>query len=145
MTSYTILYHICSFLIGQRGSHKKEWLCGSVFKCKMFCWPCLLFYPGSSKTWMKSGYKNMLGFLKDCKKYENAKSHMNAFKPWKMFSACEARDLRVDVMFFQARREEIKLHKEEVRQNTEMPKTITNAVFYLGKQEIPFMMSLVTA
>ncbi len=117
---------------------KKEWLCGSVFKRKMFCWPCLLFCPGSSETWTKSGYKNMRGFLSDCKKHENAKSHMNAFKTWKVFSAREARDLRVDVMFSQARREEIKRHNEEVRQNREMLKTITNVVLYLGKQEMPF-------
>jgi hypothetical protein len=63
---------------------------------------------------------------------------MNAFKTWKVFSAREARDLRVDVMFSQARREEIKRHNEEVRQNREMLKTITNAVLYLGKQEMPF-------
>jgi hypothetical protein len=38
---------------------------------------------------------------------------MNAFKTWKVFSACEAHDLRVDVMFSQARREEIKHHNAE--------------------------------
>ena len=63
---------------------------------------------------------------------------MNAFKTWKVFNAREARDQRVDVMFSQARREEIKRHNEEVRQNREMLKTITNAVLYLGKQEMPF-------
>ena len=36
-------------------------------------------------------------------------------------------------MFSQARRDEIKRHNEEVRQNGEMLKTITNAVLYLGK------------
>ena len=117
---------------------KKEWLCGSLFKRKMFCCPCLLFCPGSSETWTKTGYKNMRGFLLDCKKHENVKSHMNAFKTWKVFNAREARDQRVDVMFSQARREEIKRHNEEVRQNREMLKTITNAVVYLGKQEMPF-------
>ena len=80
----------------------------------------------------------MRGFLSDCKKHENAKSHMNAFKTWKIFSTREARDQRVDVMISQARREEIKRHNEEVRQNREILKTITNAVLYLGKQELPF-------
>ena len=40
---------------------------------------------------------------------------MNAFKTWKVFNAREARDQRMNVMFSQARREEIKRHKEEVR------------------------------
>ena len=44
----------------------------------------------------------------------------------------------VDVMISQARREKIKRHNEEVRQNREMLKIITNAVLYLGKQEMPF-------
>ena len=88
----------------------------------------------------------MRGFLSDCKKHENAKSHMNAFKTWKIFSTREARDQRVDVMISQARREEIKRHNEEVRQNREILKTITNAVLYLGKQEhLGAMMNLVTA
>ena len=117
---------------------KKEWLCGSTFKHKMFCWPCLLFCPSTSATWTKTGYKNMRGFLSDCKKHENVKSHMNAFKTWKIFSTREARDQRVDVMISQARREEIKRHNEEVRQNREILRTITNAVLYLGKQELPF-------
>jgi hypothetical protein len=27
---------------------KKDWLCGSLTKKPMFCWPCLLFCPGTS-------------------------------------------------------------------------------------------------
>ena len=83
---------------------KKKWLCGSIFKCKMFCWLCLLFCPGTCATWTKTGYSNMRGFLSDCKKHEKAKSHISAFKTWKTFSACQACDLRVDVMISQARR-----------------------------------------
>ena len=62
---------------------KKEWLCRSTFKHKMFCWPCLLFCPSTSATWTKTGYKNMRDFLSDCKKYENAKSHMKHLRPGK--------------------------------------------------------------
>ena len=80
----------------------------------------------------------MRGFVRYCKKHENAKSHINAFKTWKVFNARQARDLRVDVMFSQARSEEIKRHTEEVRQDREMSKIITTVVLYLGKQEMPF-------
>ena len=55
-----------------------------------------------------------------------------------MLNARESRDQWVDVMLSQARREEIKRHNEDVRQNREMLKTITNAVLYLGKQDMPF-------
>ena len=70
----------------------------------------------SNKEWLCGSTFNMRGFLSDCKKHENTKSHMNAFKTWKIFSMREARDQRVDVMISQARREEIKRHNEEVRQ-----------------------------
>ena len=37
-----------------------------------------------------------------------------------------------------ARRNEIKRHNYEVRQNLEILKTVTEAVLYLSKQELPF-------
>ena len=38
----------------------------------------------------------------------------------------------------QARRDEIQRHNEEVRQNREILKTVTEAVLYLSKQELAF-------
>ena len=66
---------------------KKDWLCGSAEKKAMFCWPCLLFCPGTSSSWTKTGFKNMKGFLSDCKKHEKAKSHMSAYKTWKTYGS----------------------------------------------------------
>ena len=100
----------------------------------MFCWPCLLFFPGTSSSWTKTGFKNMKGFLLDCKKHENAKSHMSAYKTWKTYSSGP----RVDSLVSQARRDEIQRHNEEVSQNREMFKTITEAVLYLPRQELAF-------
>ena len=113
---------------------KKKWLCASESWKKLFCWPCLLFCPGSSTTWTKNGYNNMQGFLCDCKKHEKAKSHMDAFKTWQTFTQTE----RVDVMLSHARREEIRRHNEQVRQNRDILKLLTDAVLYLSKQELPF-------
>ena len=113
---------------------KKDWLCGSSALKKLFCWPCLLFCPGKSPTWTKSGYNDMHGFLSDCKKHERSNSHMGAFKTWKMYGA----GVRVDSLISQARRDEIQRHNEEVRQNREILKTITEAVLYLSRQELAF-------
>ena len=44
----------------------------------------------------------------------------------------------VDVLFSRARREAVERHNEEVRQNREMLKNITEAVLYLAKQELAF-------
>ena len=114
---------------------KKDWLCGSEgMKC-LFCWPCLLFRPRrASQTWAETGYKNMHAILCDCQKHERAKSHMQAYKMWKTFDMLE----RVDVLFSRARRDDIEQHNEEVRQNREMLKTLSEGVIYLAKQELPF-------
>ena len=114
---------------------KKDWLCGSEgMKC-LFCWPCLLFRPlRASQTWTETGYSNMHGFLSDCQKHERARAHMQAYKMWKTFDVSE----RVDTLFSRARREEIERHNEEVRQNREMLRTLSEAVLYLAKQELPF-------
>jgi hypothetical protein len=66
---------------------KKDWLCGSLTKKPMFCWPCLLFCPGTSSSWTKTDFRNMKGFLSDCKKHEKAKSHMAAYKTWRTYGS----------------------------------------------------------
>ena len=53
---------------------------------------------------------------------------------WKTFDVSE----RVDVMFSRARREEIERHNDEVRQNRGMLRTLSEAVLYLSRQELPF-------
>ena len=59
---------------------------------------------------------------------------MESYKIWKTFDLHE----RVDVQLSRARREEINSHNEEVRQNREMLKTISEAALYLSKQELAF-------
>ena len=113
---------------------RKDWLCGSEGMKGLFCWPCLLFRPGVSQTWTETGYTNMHGFLCDCKKHEKASAHLGAYKMWKTFDVTE----RVDVLFSRARREEVERHNEEVKQNREMLKTLSEAVLFLAKQELPF-------
>ena len=118
----------------QQWYEKKDWLCGSEVRQGLFCWPCLLFKPGVSSTWTLVGYKNMQGFLSDCQKHEKAKSHMEAYKMLNIFDVSE----RVDVIFSRARREEIERFYEEVRQNRVTLKILSEAVLYLGKQELSF-------
>ncbi|XP_065060454.1 zinc finger MYM-type protein 1-like [Rhopilema esculentum] len=113
---------------------KKDWLCGSKCKKRLFCWPCLLFQSKLSKIWTETGYNNMQGFFSDCKKHEKAKSHLEAYKTWKTFDVAK----RVDVLLWRARRQEIDRHNEEVRQNREMLKILSEATLFLGKQELSF-------
>ena len=59
---------------------------------------------------------------------------MEAYKKWKMFDMTE----RMDVVFSRAGREESDGHNEHIRQNRDMLKTISEAVLFLAKQELPF-------
>ena len=113
---------------------RRDWLCGSAKKNRLFCWPCLLFRSSKSSTWAFSGYANMHSFTSDCQKHEGSKSHMEAYKQWKVFDSREG----VDVLFSRARREEVERYNEEVRQNREMLKNIGEGVLYLAKQELAF-------
>lgn len=113
----------------------KDWLCGSVRKNRLFCWPCLLFHSSPRKSpWASTGYHNMHSFSGDSIKHEKTKSHMEAYKQWRLFDSRES----VDVLFSRARREAVERHNEEVRQNREMLKNIGEAVLYLAKQELAF-------
>ena len=113
---------------------EKEWFCGSTNLQRLFCWPCLLFAPGKSQTWTRTGYADMRCFLSDCRKHEPSNCHLEAYKKWKTFDVTE----RVDILFSRARREEVQRHNEQVRQNREMLKTISEAVLFLSKQELAF-------
>ena len=112
---------------------KKDWLCGSSALEKLFCWPCLLFSPGTSPTWTRNGYNDMRSLMSDGKKHEKGKSHLSAFNMENIWGKCSG-----GFSFSQARRDEIQRHNEEVRQNREILKTVTEAVLYLSKQELAF-------
>ena len=67
--------------------------------------------------------------MSDAKKHEKYKAHLTAFKIWKTYGANE----RIDCLMSLTRRNEIQRHNEEVRQNREILKTVTEAVLYLSK------------
>ena len=69
-------------------------------------------------------------FLSDCRKHGRSNCHLEAYKKWKTE--------RVDILFSRARREEVQRHNEQVRQNRETLKTITEAILFLSKQELAF-------
>ena len=72
--------------------------------------------------------------LSDCRKHERSNYHLEAYKKWKIFDVAEG----VDILFSRARREEVQRNNEQVRQNTETLKTISEAILFLSKQELAF-------
>ena len=76
----------------------------------------------------------MHSFTGDCQKHEGSKSHMEAYKQWKVFDSRES----IDVFFSRARRKDVERYNEEARQNRQMLKNIGESVLYLAKQELAF-------
>ena len=72
--------------------------------------------------------------LSDYGKHERSNCHLEAYKKWKTFDVTE----RVNILFSRARREEVQRHNEQVRQNRDALKTISEAVLFLNKQELVF-------
>jgi hypothetical protein len=64
---------------------KKEWLCGSIFKPRVFCWPYL--YPGFSETWTKSGYKSGYSVFSLTARSTKMRSHTRMHSRRRKFSA----------------------------------------------------------
>ena len=97
---------------------RKEWLCGSESLQKLFCWPCILFSPGTSRSWTLNGYANMHGFLSDCKKHEKSQSHVSAVEKYN----CRIIEI-LELRFSIANSEEGEQHSDQVSQNREITLT----------------------
>ena len=70
-----------------------------------------------------------------CLLQENRKRGQEKDMPiWKIFDVAEG----VDILFSRARREEVQRNNEQVRQNTETLKTISEAILFLSKKELAF-------
>ncbi|XP_053140774.1 zinc finger MYM-type protein 1-like [Hemicordylus capensis] len=53
---------------------RKNWLCGSVTKTALFCFPCLLF--GGDQVWTQTGVRSLKHFASKIKKHEASKTHL---------------------------------------------------------------------
>lgn len=65
-----------SFNVNWYDSHK--WLCGSFYKQRLFCWPCILL--GKVKNvWINDGYFDLKNLSRSVKMHEASKDHINNF------------------------------------------------------------------
>lgn len=111
---------------------KVEWLTGCQLRCKLFCWPCLLF-ARESCVWNKQGFSDLNHLTFMLQKHEKSQAHVQAFLAYKMFGK-----QRIDTLLDSQRKAEIHKHNEQVNKNREILKRLIDAVCYLAKQELPF-------
>lgn len=111
---------------------KVEWLTGCQLRCKLFCWPCLLF-SRESCVWNKQGFSDLNHLTFMLQKHEKSQAHVQAFLAYKMFGK-----QRIDTLIDSQRKAEVHKHNEQVNKNREILKRLIDAVCYLAKQELPF-------
>ena len=73
-------------------------------------------------------------FLSDCRQHGRSNWHLETYKKWKTFDATE----RVVILLSRARRAVVQRYNEQVRQNRETLKTISEAILFLSKQELAY-------
>jgi hypothetical protein len=114
-------------------SHK--WLCASIFKNKLFCWPCLLLTNLRQNIWVSRGYSDLKNLSAAVKKHEASKDHLQNCLSLKRLEknaptigdALEAHGAL-----------SIKLYNEEVRKNRILLTYLIDVTVTLAKQELAF-------
>lgn len=106
-----------------------EWLAGCEKKCKLFCWPCLLFSSVERIPWNKQGYSDLNNLNKMIRKHSNSKSHLQACLDQKRFDfgAFSIED-EMDV-------DSQRKHNGLVRKNREVMRRLIDATCFIGEHE----------
>ena len=122
---------ICHF---QSSNYEQyPWLMASEWRCKLFCWECLLFAKDRFGVWSYTGFMNLNCLTKAATRHQSTTGHLQATVLLKIFG-----DTRVDIQLNKQVRREIELHNEMVKKNREILKRRIDCVMFLGKQELSF-------
>lgn len=121
-----------SFKVSWYDSHK--WLCGSYYKQRLFCWPCLLI--GNVKNvWVKDGYYDLKNLSRSIKLHEMSTNHINNFMG--VVRLEKNKSTIVDALHEGARLNKT-IYNENVRKNRLILLQIIEVVLLLGKQELAY-------
>ena len=102
-----------------------DWLCGSSVTEKLYCWPCLLFKPKDNQSWTGAGYNNFKNILTECKHHSKSLNHLSSYKSLKTFGQYD-----ILTAISEAAKLAKQIHNEEVEENRQYLKQLTNAVLY---------------
>ena len=110
-----------------------EWLTGCENKCKLFCWPCILFSTEKS-VWNKTGFSDLNNLHKVIKRHSSSKNHLECILKLKMFGKLQRIDYALDTHIKIANEK----HNELVKKNREILKRFIDVVCFLGVHELSF-------
>lgn len=111
------------------------WLTGSTQINRMFCFPCLLFFPNMKNKWVHPGLgaESLQNFSLEVKRHVVLTEHIAA-----TVSLNELGKIRIDHALSTQMREEAIKHNEKVKKNRAIVERLVQSTCFLGKQELAF-------
>uniref|UniRef100_A0A8D0HC97 Uncharacterized protein n=1 Tax=Sphenodon punctatus TaxID=8508 RepID=A0A8D0HC97_SPHPU len=108
---------------------KKTWLCSSVSKNALFCFPCLLF--GGEAVWTKVGVTNVKHLADKTKKHEATQSHMESCLQLALLG-----NTNILQQLDEGHRALVQKHNEEVDNNRDILSRIIDCMRFCGGFEL---------
>jgi hypothetical protein len=110
-----------------------EWLCGSYYLNKLFCWPCLI---GDDKegVWNKAGFDDLKNVSRSLHRHEASLEHIGCALGFLKLK----KNLTCGDGAQENSRQHVKQFNENVQRNRQFMQLPILAILYLGRQELPF-------
>lgn len=112
-----------------------QWLCGSVYKQSLFCWPCILLSKSRNIVWVSQGFCDLKNLSACIKKHEMSKEHLCCFLSLKRL---ESNSTTIKDAFQLQSSMCLKLYNEDVRKNRNLMGYLIDVTCHLAKQELSF-------
>ncbi|CAH2321052.1 Hypothetical predicted protein [Pelobates cultripes] len=113
----------------QQWFEKKKWLCASISKSALFCFPCLLF--GGDAPWTKSGVTDIKHLPDKIKKHEACTTHIENCLKLGTFGTVDI-GTQVNRTFLIS----IRKHNEEVDRNRHILSKLIDCIRFCGAFEL---------
>jgi len=111
-----------------------KWLCGSFYKQRLFCWPCILLGKGKN-VWITDGYYDLKNLARSVKMHEASKDHIHNFMG--LVRLEKNKSTIADALSEGARLNKT-IYNENVRKNRLILLQLIEVTLLLGKQELAF-------
>ncbi|KAH0809750.1 hypothetical protein GEV33_013041 [Tenebrio molitor] len=111
-----------------------EWLCGSYYLDKLFCFPCLIV-DDKAGLWNKTGFNDLKNLGRGLHRHEESLEHLRCaldFSKLKKNLTCK------DGAQENSRQHVSKQFNENMHRNRHFMQLPILAIMYLGRQELPF-------
>lgn len=111
---------------------RNNWICGSVQKNALFCFPCTLFgVEGEEKSWRKNGVRDLIHLNEKLKKHETSRVHISNELKFGLFGKASIQDQLESAYWLN-----IQKHNEEVTNNRYVLSKFIDCIKFCGAFEL---------